>query len=68
MKILLGREGVNPDKPDDGGKTRVWCAAWLGREGVVEILLERTEVYPDRPDNYGKTPSRVRLCLDMRGW
>ena len=56
VKILLGREGVNPNMPDDGGKTPVWWVAWVGREGVVKILLERTEVHPDRPDNYGKTP------------
>ena len=56
VKILLGWEEVNPDKPDNSGMTPLSYAAWFGHEGVVKILLEREEVNPDKSDNNGKTP------------
>ena len=54
-KTLLGREEVNPDKPDEGGQTPLSHAAKNGREGVVKILLRREEVNPDKPDMDGQT-------------
>ena len=51
MKILLGREEVNPDEPDNYGQTPLSYAALLGREAVVKILLGRGETNPDKPDN-----------------
>ena len=59
MKILLGREEVNPDKPDNKGRTPLSFAAKWGREGVVKILLGREEVNPDKPDNNGRTPLSI---------
>ena len=56
MKILLGREEVNPDKPDRFGETPLSLAAYFGHEGVVNILLEREEVNCDKPDNDGRAP------------
>ena len=56
MEILLGREEINPDKPDNYGQTPLLYAAKYGREGAVKILLRQAEVNPDRPDNYGQTP------------
>ena len=56
VKILLGQEEVNPDKPDIEGQTPLTYAAWNGHEGVVGILLRREEVNPDKPGNYGMTP------------
>ena len=56
MKILLGCEEVNPDKPDNDNKTPLSHAASNGHEGVVKILLSCEEVNPDKPDNRGKTP------------
>ena len=56
VKILLGREEVNPDKPDNGGLTPLSFAAWNGHEGVVKILLGRRDVNPDKASNYGSTP------------
>ena len=32
---LLGREGVNPNKPDDGGRAPLWWAAWNGHVGAT---------------------------------
>jgi len=56
LKMLLEREEVNSDKPDNLGRTPLWDAAWYGHEGVVEILLGREEVDPDKPDNCGGRP------------
>ena len=56
VKTLLGREGINPDKPDNDGRTPLLKAAWNGHEGVVKMLLGREEVNPDKPDSMGQTP------------
>ena len=56
MKILLGREEVNPDRPNNNRRTPLSYAAEDGHEGVVKILLGREEVNPDKPDNNGGTP------------
>ena len=52
MKILLGRDDVNPNRPDKLGKTPVWS----GHEGVVKMLLGRDDVNPDKPDKCRRTP------------
>ena len=56
VKILLAREEVNPDKPDEWDRTPLSSAAANGHVGVVKILLEREVVDPDKPDNLGETP------------
>jgi len=56
VKILLGQEGVNPDKPDNGGRTPLSLAAGRAHEAVVKMLLGREEVNPDKRDNDGQTP------------
>ena len=56
VKLLLGREEVDPDKHDLDGNTPLSLAAWDGHEGVVKILLAREEVNPDKPNNSGHTP------------
>ena len=56
VKMLLGREEVNPDEPNAHGQTPLSYAAAEGNEEVVKILLGREDVNPDRPDNDGRTP------------
>jgi len=56
VKLLLGREEVDPDKLDLDGNTPFSLAAWGGHEGVAKILLGREEVNPDKPNNSGHTP------------
>jgi len=56
VEILLEREEVNPDKPDNNGKTPLSYAAWERHEGLVKILLRRKEVNPDKTDILGQTP------------
>jgi len=55
VKILLGRDDVNPDKPDSNSQTALLCAAQNGHEGVVKVLLERDDIDPDKPSKYGRT-------------
>ena len=55
MKILLGQEEVNPDRPDNGDRIPLLYAVEEGREGVVKILLVREEPTADMPDNRGST-------------
>jgi len=51
--MLLGREEVNPDKPDNDGQTPLLHAAKQGYEEVVKIIPRREEVNPNTPDYYG---------------
>jgi len=54
--MLLTREEVTPDKPDNDGRTPLLYAARNGCTGVVKLLLKRGEVDPNKPDNLGQTP------------
>lgn len=56
MKLLLEREDVSPNKPDNGGLTPPSWASWDGGYGIVELLLKQNEVNPNRPDNNGRAP------------
>ena len=56
VKVLLGWEDIDSDKPDSDGRTPLSFAAQGGHEGVVKVLLGREEVNPDKPDRYGQTP------------
>jgi len=56
MRLLLTREEVDSEKPDNDGQTPLRRASWNGHEGVVKLLLSRGEVNPDKPNNYGQTP------------
>ena len=56
VKILFGREEVNPDTPDNDDRTPLLFAAWNGHGGVMKILLGRGEVNPDKPNIDGQTP------------
>jgi len=60
--MLLGREGVNPDKPDYEGRTSLSHAAEGGHGGVVEVLLKQEGVDPDKLDNDGRTPLSYVGC------
>jgi len=44
VKILLGREEVNPDKPDLEGQTPLMRAAHCGERGVVALLKSHKAV------------------------
>ena len=59
VKLLLGREEVNPDIPEEHGRTPFMFAALRGHERVAKILLGRDEVNPNKPDKYGQTPLLV---------
>ena len=39
VEILLCRDDINPNKPDEDGQTPLLLAARNGHEGVVKILL-----------------------------
>jgi len=58
VKMLLEREGANPDQADTRfGRTPISWAAKGGHEGIVKMLLEREEVNPDQADTeYGRRP------------
>ena len=46
VKVLLGQDDVNPDKPDKYGLAPHSWATTHGHEGVVKILLGRTDLNP----------------------
>jgi len=56
VKILLGRDGVGPNKPTFSGETPLLWAAYKGYEGVVKILLRRGDIDPNKSESSGETP------------
>ena len=58
VKMLLEREGINPNQADTRfGRTPLSWAVVNRHEGVVKMLLEREDVNPDHADTeYGRTP------------
>jgi len=57
VKLLLVQHEVNPDKPDNTGKTPLWRASRNRHEGVLKLLLlEWDEDKPDKRDNNSITP------------
>ena len=56
LKILLERQEINPDKPDNDDRTPLSHAAKNGHERVIKILLGWEEVNPDKPDKFDRTP------------
>jgi len=56
VKVLLGRDDVDPNEPTEDGQTPLWCASKNGHEGVVRMLLGRDAVNPDKASGSGETP------------
>ena len=56
VKILLGREDVNPEKSNTFRQSPLCFAAENGHEGVVKILLGRSDVNSERRTLMGETP------------
>jgi hypothetical protein len=58
VKLLLAKEGVDPDSKDGwDGQTPLSWAAKNGHEAVVKLLLAKEGVDPDSKDGrYGQTP------------
>jgi len=67
VKILLARDDVSPEKPDNNGESPLSGAAVNGHEGVVRTLLGREDVDPDRPDNDGHTPLHCAVLYGHEG-
>ena len=55
VELLLTRDDIDPNKPDNYNATPLWWAS-NGHEGVVSLLLARSDVNPDKADNDGETP------------
>jgi len=56
VRILLGRNDVNPDHADKRGRTPLSWAAGYGSEESVRMLLERDDINPHSVDKSGRTP------------
>ena len=57
VKLLLAKDGVDPDSKDVWGRTPLSCAAERGHEAVVKLLLAEDGVDPDSKDSiWGRTP------------
>lgn len=55
-KLLLAREGVDPDLKDSHRVTPLLLAAHEGHEAVVKLLVSREDVDPNCMDDNGRTP------------
>ena len=49
VRLLLARDDVNLDNPDNDNRTPLWAASSRGHGGVVRLLLARGAV--NQPDN-----------------
>ena len=77
VKLLLHKEGVDPDSKSIYGRTPLSWAAVEGREVVAKLLLDKEGVDPDYRDSSGWTPlswaamqghpAVVKLLLDKEG-
>jgi len=56
VSLLLARDDINPDKPDNYGKTPLRGASRWGHAGAVKLLLARGDVDTHKPDKCGETP------------
>jgi len=63
VELLLARDDVNPDKPNNYDETPLYWASQSGHEGAVRLLLTRDDVNPDKPDSNGRTPLVIASWL-----
>lgn len=66
VRLLLEREGVDPNNSDNNGGTPLFYAAGFGREGAVKLLLQR-DVSLNKPEKEGRTPLWFSTELDAKG-
>ena len=62
MKILLARNGVDPDSEGNDGRTPLLWAAGKGHEAVVKLLLAEDLVDPDSKGRYGQAPLLLAIA------
>ena len=56
VKLLLDREDVDPNRPNNNSSTPLSWAAINGHEEVIKLLLGRKDIDPNHPDNQDNTP------------
>src|SRR6202043_1169046 len=54
-KLLLDKEGVDPDSKDPNGRTSLWWAAMKGDEAAAKSLFNEEGVDLDSMDHNGRT-------------
>ena len=67
MKLLVGRDDVEVDFKDTGGRTPLSYAAGSGHEAVVKLLVDRDDVEADLKDTGGRTPLSWAAESGLRG-
>ena len=68
MKVLLGRNEVDHNKPSKYGRTPLSRAASGGHAGAAKILLERDYVNPDQPDKDDQNRYGMLRRTGTRKW
>ena len=66
-KLLLARDDVDPNYPDEYDQTPLGWAAMRGYEGVVNLLLGRADVDPNRPGGDGQIPLESAAMNEHEG-
>ena len=56
VRLLLAKDGVNPNLKDSNCRTLLSWAAENGHKAMVSLLLAKAGVDPDCKYNYGRTP------------
>lgn len=76
LKLLLEKEGIEPDPVDDEGKSPFFLAAESGNCAVMKVLIEHGNIRPDRKTTSGisaaefiikhhQTPLYLRLLASV---
>ena len=67
--MLLGRDDINPNKPDQNSLTSLMQGDWNKHMEVIKILLEQNDSDPNKADKDGHSVRRrpVRLSLGSDG-
>ena len=55
VKLLLGRDDINPNKPDGGGQTPLSIAVGLEHWRIVRMLVGDEGLQPNKPGENGDT-------------
>ena len=62
VRLQLKWEELCPDKPNQGGKTPFWWAAWKGNKRVMKVLCRQDDDNLNKQKPNGQT---LRCCSTM---
>jgi ankyrin repeat protein len=56
VRLRLNAGDIDPNEPDEYGRTPLWWAAWYGRSEIAELLLANKNLNMNACDGNGQAP------------